>query len=101
MGFYFSGGWGNDMHEYNNGSIIVGISEFYPAGHMIYDESYFIADPANLTIDDIVALDRMSGNAHRVRDFPLAFGVALGFVVIFLVGLYTAFSYYYTKKYEE
>ena len=101
MGFYFSGGWGNGMHGYNNGSVMVGVSQFFPHGQIIYDESYFIANPANLTIDDVVALDRMSANAHRVRDFPLAFGVALGSVVVFLVGLYAAFSYYYTKKYEE
>jgi len=52
-------------------------------------------------MDDIIALDRMSARSHEVRDFPLAFGVALGSVVVFLVGLYAAFSYYYTKKYEE
>ncbi len=101
MGFFFSGGWGNGMHGYDNGSVIVGVSQLFPAGHIIYDESYFIADPANLTIDDVVALDRMSANAHRIRDFPLAFGVALGSVVVFLAGLYAAFSYYYTRNYEE
>ncbi len=51
-------------------------------------------------MDDIIALDRMSANAHRVRDFPLAFGVGLGSVVVLLVGFYAAFSYYYTKRYE-
>jgi uncharacterized membrane protein len=101
MGFFFSGGWGNGMHGFNNGSIMVGASQFYPSGHMIYDESYFIADPANLSLNDVVALDRMAANSHRVRDFPLAFGVGLGSVVVLLVGLYAAFSYYYTRKYEE
>lgn len=101
MGFYFSGGWGNGMHGFTNGSVLVGATQFYPSGHIIYDENYLIADPANLTIDDIVALDRMSANFHRVKDFPLAFGVALGSVVVLLVGLYAAFSYYYTKKYED
>ncbi|WP_321505099.1 DUF2178 domain-containing protein [uncultured Methanoregula sp.] len=101
MGFYFNGGLGNGMHGFGNGSILVGSSQFYPHGQMIYNENYLIADPANLTIDDVVALDRMSADSHRVREFPLAFGVALGAGVIFLVGLYAAFSYYYTKKYEE
>lgn len=100
VGFFFSGGWGNGMHGFNNGSVLVHVSQISSQDQMIYDESYLIADPANLSLDDIVALDRMSANAHRVRDFPLAFGVALGTVVVFLVGLYAAFSYYYTRKYE-
>jgi uncharacterized membrane protein len=101
MGFYFSGGWGNGTHGFANGSVLVGSSQFYPSGHMIFDESYLIADPANMSMNDIIALDKMSARSHEVRDFPLAFGVALGSVVVFLVGLYAAFSYYYTRKYEE
>jgi uncharacterized membrane protein len=100
MGFYFNSGTGIGSHGYNNGSVQVGVSQFYPHGHMIYDDTYFIADPAQLTLDDIVALDRMSANAQNVREFPFAFGVALGSIVMFLIGLYAAFSYYYTKKYE-
>jgi hypothetical protein len=68
---------------------------------MIYSETCLIADPANLTMNDVLALDRMSVHSHRVRDFPLAFGVGLGSVVVLLVGFYAAFSYYYTKRYEE
>lgn len=101
MGSFFTSGYGNGMHMYENGSVDVGISVFYPHGNMIYDESYFIADPANLTIDDIAALDRMSAHAEDIREFPFAFGVAMGSVVVILAGLYAAFSYYYTKKYED
>lgn len=101
MGFFFSGGWGNGMHGFGNGSVLVSANQISAGHQMIYDEKYLIADPANLTMNDIVALDRMSANAHRVRDFPLAFGVGLGSVVVLLVGLYTAFSYYYTKRYED
>jgi len=101
MGFYFNSGIGIGSHGYENGSLQIGVSQFYPHGHMIYDDTYFVADPSHLTLDDIVALDRMSANAQNVREFPFAFGVAMGSVVMFLVGLYTVFSYYYTKKYEE
>ena len=101
MGFYFNCGWGNGMHGFNNGSVLIGVSEFYPQGHMIYDASYFIADPAYLTLDDVVALDEMSARARNVREFPFAFGTAMGVAVVLLVGLYAAFSYYYIKKYEE
>ena len=101
MGFFFSGGWGNGSHGFSNGSVLVSVSQFAPGGHSIYEESYLIADPANLTINDIISLDKMSENSHRVRDFPLAFGVGLGSIVILLVGIYAAFSYYYTKNYEE
>ena len=100
MGFFFSGGWGNGTHGFPNGSLRVHVSQISAEHQMIYDESYLIADPSNLTMDDIIALDRMSANAHRVRDFPLAFGVGLGSVVVLLVGFYAAFSYYYTKRYE-
>ena len=101
MGFFFSGGWGNGMHGFGNGSVLVSANQISSGHQMIYDETYLIADPANLTMDDVLALDTMSLHSHRIRDFPLAFGVGLGCIVVLLVGLYAAFSYYYTKKYEE
>jgi len=101
MGFFFSGGWGNGMHGFDNGSLRVHVSQMSPDHQLIYSETYLIADPANLSMNDVLALDRMSANSHRVRDFPLAFGVGRGSVVVLLVGLYAAFSYYYTKRYEE
>jgi uncharacterized membrane protein len=101
MGFFFSGGWGNGMHGFSNGSVQVHVSQMSPDHQMIYSETCLIADPANLTMNDVLALDRMSEHSHRVRDFPLAFGVGLGSVVVLLVGFYAAFSYYYTRKYEE
>lgn len=101
VGFFFSGGWGNGTHGFNNGSVLVHVSQISSQDQIIYDDSYLIADPANLSLDDVVALDTMSANAHRIRDFPLAFGVAMGTIVVFLVGLFAAFSYYYTRKYEE
>ena len=101
MGFYFNSGFGNGMHGFENGSVLIGSTQFYPHGQPIYDNSLLIADPAHLSMDDIVALDRMSADSHRVREFPLAFGVALGCTAVLLAGFFAAFSYYYAGKYEE
>ena len=99
-GFYFNGSRGIGMHGFENGSVLVHANQVYSGGQMVYDKSYFIADPANLSMDDVLSLNLMFTNSDHVREFPLAFGIALGSVVVFLVGLYTAFSYYYTRKYE-
>jgi len=101
MGFYFNGSRGIGMHGFENGSVLIHANQVYSGGQIAYDKSYFIADPANLSMDDVLSLNQMFTNSNTVREFPLAFGVALGSIVVFLVGLYAAFSYYYTKKYEE
>jgi len=100
-GFYFSGSRGIGMHGFDNGSVLVHANQVYSGGQIVYDKSCFIADPANLSMDDVLSLNTMFTDSNRVREFPLAFGVALGSVVVLLVGLYAAFSYYYTKKYED
>ena len=100
-GFYFNGSRGIGMQGFENGSVLVHANQVYSDGQIVYDKSYFIADPANLSMNDVLSLNQMFTNSHSVREFPLAFGIALGAIVIFLVGLYAAFSYYYTKKYEE
>jgi len=100
-GFYFNGSRGIGMHGFENGSVLIHANQVYSGGQIAYDKSYFIADPANLSMDDVLSLNQMFTNSNTVREFPLAFGVALGSIVVFLVGLYAAFSYYYTKKYEE
>jgi uncharacterized membrane protein len=100
-GFYFSGSRGIGMHGFDNGSVLVHANQVYSGGQIVYDKSCFIADPANLSMDDVLSLNTMLTDSNRVREFPLAFGVALGSVVVLLVGLYAAFSYYYTKKYED
>ena len=100
-GFYFSGSRGIGMHGFENGSVLVHASQVYSGGQIAYDKSSFIADPANLSMADILSLNLMFTESNHVREFPLAFGLALGSVVVFLVGLYAAFSFYYTKKYEE
>jgi uncharacterized membrane protein len=100
-GFYFNGSRGIGTHGFDNGSLRVHANQVYSGGQVVYDGSYFIADPANLSMDDILALNQMFTDSSRVREFPFAFGAALGAMVIFLVGLYAAFSYYYTKNYEE
>ncbi|OPY37447.1 MAG: hypothetical protein A4E35_01363 [Methanoregula sp. PtaU1.Bin051] len=101
IGFYFAGSQGIGMHYYDNGSVRIHATQVYPSEHMIYEKNYLIADPTNLTMDDILALNQMFTGSQRVRDFPFTFGIALGSIVILLVGLYAAFSYYYTRKYEE
>jgi uncharacterized membrane protein len=100
-GFYFNGSRGIGMYGFDNGSVLIHANQVYSGGQIIYDKSYFIADPANLSMDDVLSLNQMFTNSNSVREFPLAFGVALGSVVVLLVGLYATFSYYYTKKYEE
>ena len=100
-GFYFSGSRGIGMHGFDNGSVLIHANQISYGGQMVYDKSYLIADPANLGMDDVLSLNQMFTDSNRVREFPLAFGVALGSVVVLLVGLYAAFSYYYTKKYED
>ena len=100
-GFYFSGSRGIGIHGFDNGSVVVHANQVYSGGQIVYDKSCFIADPANLSMDDLLSLNTMFTDSNRVREFPLAFGVALGSVVVLLVGLYAAFSYYYTKKYED
>nr|WP_320162584.1 DUF2178 domain-containing protein [uncultured Methanoregula sp.] len=100
-GFYFNGSRGIGMHGFENGSVLIHANQVYSGGQIVYDKYYFIADPGNLSMDDVLSLNQLFTNSHRVREFPLAFGVALGCMVVFLVGLYAAFSYYYTKKYEE
>ena len=100
IGFYFSGSQGIGMHYFDNGSVRVHAAQLSPGGYMIYDKSFLIADPANLTLDDVLALNQMFTGSQRVRDFPFAFGIALGSIVILLVGLYAAFSIYYNRKYD-
>lgn len=100
-GFYFSGSRGIGMHGFDNGSVLVHANQIYSGGQIVYDKYYFIADPANLSMDDVLSLNQMFTNSNRVREFPLAFGVALGSIVVLLVGLYAAFSIYYIRKYEE
>jgi uncharacterized membrane protein len=100
-GCYFNGSRGIGMHGFENESVLVHANQVYSGGQVVYDKSYFIADPANLSMDDVLSLNQMFTESNHVREFPLAFGVALGSVVVFLVGLYATFSYYYTRKYEE
>jgi uncharacterized membrane protein len=100
-GFYFNGSRGIGMHGFENGSVLVHANQVYSGGQIAYDKFYFIADPANLSMEDVLSLNQMFTESNHVREFPLAFGLALGTVVVFLVGLYAAFSYYYTRKYED
>lgn len=101
IGFYFTGSQGIGMHSFDNGSVRIHAAQPYPGGQMIYDNYYLIADPANLSMDDVLALNQMFTDSQRVRDLPFAFGIAPGSIVILLVGLYGAFSFYYIRKYEE
>jgi len=101
MTFSFTGGTGSALHTYDNGSIQVfyGILSAPPDPEFIHDSSYLIPDPANLTGDDLLALDEMFAEGHRIRDTTRAFGAALGGVTVLLAGLYGAFLWYYNRKY--
>ncbi len=101
MTFSFTGGTGSTLHTYDNGSIRVSYavlsapSEWKP----LYENSYLIPDPANLTGDDLLALDDLFAKGHRIRDTTRAFGAALGAVTVLLTALYGAFLWYYNRRY--
>ena len=101
MTFSFTGGAGTALKTYDNGSIQVfyGVLSAPPNPEFIHDSSYFIPDPAHLTIDDLVALDTMFAEGHRIRDTTRAFGAALGAVTVLLTALYGAVLWYYYRRY--
>jgi len=101
MTFSFNGGTGSGLHTYDNGSIRVsyGVLSAPPDSEFIHDSAYLIPDPANLTGDDLLALDEMFAEGHRIRDTTRACGAALGTVTVLLAGLYGAFLWYYNKRY--
>jgi uncharacterized membrane protein len=101
MTFSFNGGSGSALHTYDNGSIRVfyGVLSAPPDPEFIHDSSYLIPDPANLTGDDLLALDEMFAEGHRIRDTTRAFGAALGVVTVLLTALYGAFLWYYNRRY--
>jgi len=102
MTFTFNGGYGGGFHTYDNGSVRVSFMQFdtMTAGRSISEDSYLITDPAHMTVGDFWGIDRIFAKGHEVKDFPFAFGIAMGFIVVLLVGLYAAFSMYYIRKYE-
>jgi uncharacterized membrane protein len=103
MTFYFNGGYGGGFHTYNNGSVQVWFMQFDTIipGQNAYKDTYYIQDPISMTTEDYWGLDRLFAKGHQQKDFPLAFGTAMGGVVVLLVSLYAAFSIYYNRKYEE
>ncbi|KAF5083010.1 DUF2178 domain-containing protein [Methanoculleus horonobensis] len=101
MIFSFTGGTGSTLSRCENGSILVvyGVLTAPPDPEFLYKNTYLIPDPANLTIDDIVALDDLFAEGHRIRDTTRAFGAALGVVTVLLTALYGAFLWYYNRRY--
>ena len=101
MIFSFTGGSGSSFSRCENGSILVvyGVLSAPPNPELLYENTYLIPDPANLTIDDVVALDDLFAEGHRIRDTTRAFGAALGAITVLLAGLYSAFLWHYNRKY--
>ncbi|HOI61160.1 MAG TPA: DUF2178 domain-containing protein [Methanoculleus sp.] len=101
MIFSFTGGSGSSLSRCENGSILVvyGVLSAPPNPEFLYENTYLIPDPANLTIDDVVALDDLFAEGHRIRDTTRAFGAALGAITVLLTGLYGAFLWHYNRKY--
>lgn len=101
MIFTFNGGYGSGLHTYDNGSVRIhyGVFSTPPDPEYIYSSSYFIDDPTKMTGDDIDAIDQMFANGHRIRDYSLAFGSALGIIALVLAALYGLFFQYYNRKY--
>ncbi len=100
MTFSFNSGYGGGFHTYQNGSISVGFTHFGTTpDQVLYQEDYLIADPANPTGNDFWGLDQLFKNGHRVREFPLIFGIGMGCTVLLLTALYAAFTVYYNRKF--
>jgi uncharacterized membrane protein len=100
MAFSLSSGYGGGFHSYDNGSVRVSVMQFSTTpGHALYEESYLIANPGELTGQDYLALQDLFQNGNRVREVPLIFGIAMGFTILLLAILYAAFTLYYTRRY--
>jgi len=99
--FYFSGGWGTGANTFDDGTMMIRFHQFYPAGHEIYSEDVRISDPRNITGDEIFSLEQIFLKGARVREGPLYFGVACGFITILLAGFYAIFTRYYGRKFED
>ncbi|ABN57338.1 MULTISPECIES: DUF2178 domain-containing protein [Methanoculleus] len=112
MSFSSGGGSGWGLATYDNGStkVYYGVLSISPTlsvspldlnyeSYSLYEGSYLIPDPANLTFDDVIAIDAMFAEGHRIRDTTRAFGAALGAVTVLLTALYGAFLWYYNRKY--
>ena len=99
--FYFSGGWGTGVGLNDNGTMNISFSQYYPSGHDIFSESTKIADPKNITNDELFYLEQMFMKGTRVREAPLFFGVACGSITILLAGFYAIFTWYYGRKFED
>ena len=98
--FYFSGGWGTGMGIHDDGTMTIRFSQFYPPGNEIFSESVKISDPKNITGDELFSLEQIFLKGARVREGPLYFGVACGFVTIILAGFYAIFTLYYGREFE-
>jgi uncharacterized membrane protein len=101
MTWYFNSGYGGSFQPLANGSISVSFAVQGPFDQGFSWEHYLIPAPADMTGTEFWGLDMVFKNGHWVREFPLAFGMGMGFTVLLLGGLYAVFSYYYTRKYEE
>lgn len=102
MTFYFNSGYGGGFHTFANGSVSVSfMHDAMIPGQPVYHDTYLIADPANPTGTDFWGLDMLFKNGHQAREFPCIFGIGMGITAVLLACLYAAFSYYYTRKYEE
>jgi len=98
--FSFSGGWGTGAGVNDNGTLTIRFHQFFPHGHEIYSDSVQIADPTDLTNEDLWALENLFREGDRVRDGPLYFGLACGFITILLAGFYAISTLYYGRKFE-
>jgi uncharacterized membrane protein len=101
MTWYFNSGYGGSFQPLANGSISISFAVQGPFDQGFSWGHYLIPAPADQTGTEFWGLDMLFKNGHWVRDFPLAFGMGMGFTVLLLGGLYAVFSYYYTRKYEE
>lgn len=100
MTFSFNSGYGGGFHTYQNGSISVGFTHFGTTpDQVLYREDYLIADPAHPSGEDFWGLDLLFKDGHRVREFPLIFGIGMGCTVFLLTALYAAYILYYNRKF--
>jgi uncharacterized membrane protein len=96
--FYWSGGYGTGMGGSRTGTTVVDFTQYSPGVNVIYTDSYSF-NPSQMTLDDLLALEKMYVDGHKFRDNPYIIGASLGFAAIMLAFVFAAFSLYYNRKY--
>lgn len=97
--YYWCGGYGSGIRVSEDGSTVILFMQFYPSGNILYKDNYSLIDPPAITIDDLLGIEELIVEGHKIRDYPYIIGAALGFAAVMLALVFSAFSLYYGRKY--